>query len=403
MKYAPQQQFPVIDLCHVGGGGGGVDRILLRTARCLSNTEFASTICCIRREGDQAFDLDRRAAEAGVDYCEVTERSAFDRTTWRTLQLLVEERRPCIVHAHQYKATYFAWRLAQTPGVIPLVTCHGWTGNHWRERQVYYPLERKLICRFPQAIAVSSNIRNTLIRSGSQADRVQVLLNGIDPSAFQRDTAVRARIRAELGCQTGDVLLGAAGRLERQKRFDLLLEAVAILSKTHPQVRLLIAGDGQLRGALHEQIRRMGLEGRCQLLGYRADVAELFQAFDVMVQSSDYEGTPTVVVEAMALQIPVVATDAGGTAELATHGEHALIVPCRNPLALALAIASTLDQPIATAARVSAARQRVEGELSFDNRTQQLAAIYRALINRNVTTATSAAPNRAPACLEGVR
>ena len=207
-----------------------------------------------------------------------------------------------------------------------------------------------------------------------------MLLNGIDPCEFRRDLRIRERVRTQLGCQPGEVVLGAAGRVEQQKRFDVLVEALGILRRSHPQVRLVIAGEGSLRETLARQIRRLTLENRCQLLGYRADVADLYQAFDVLVQSSDYEGTPTVVVEAMALEIPVVATDVGGTVELAHHREHALIVPRRDPSGLARAIAETLDRPLATASRVFAARKRVEAELSFETRTRTLEAIYRELV-----------------------
>ena len=101
-----------------------------------------------------------------------------------------------------------------------------------------------------------------------------------------------------------------------------------------------------------------------------------FQAFDVIVQSSDYEGTPTVIVEAMALGVPVVATNVGGTAHLLEHETHGLLVPCRDPRALCQAVERTLDDPVARCRRLAAARQQVEERLSFPRRTRQLERIY---------------------------
>jgi len=109
----------------------------------------------------------------------------------------------------------------------------------------------------------------------------------------------------------------------------------------------------------------------------------VYQAFDILVQSSDYEGTPTVLVEAMALRIPVVATDVGGTSELLQDGIHGLLVPPRDPVALANAIEKTLDDRDATARQVAAARTRVEGELSFDARMRKLENIYCELAGKN--------------------
>ena len=375
----------VLDLISVDGAGGGAEKIVLRTASRANPDQFTSTMCCLCCADDPAYDMDVRAAELGIDYCDVVTRSKFDRSVLPALRKIVRDRRIAIVHAHGYKSAFFASRLARSEGVKPISTSHGWTGHHWRERFLYYPADRLIIRKFPLAIAVSSQIRDVLVRWGCRPERVRVVLNGIDPAEFRRDPNVAARVRDSLGVAPGDVVLGGVGRLEPQKRFDVLVDVMKLLMPHRPELRLFIAGEGSLKHELLGQIRRLGLSDRCRLLGHRSDVAELCQGFDVLVQSSDYEGTPTVVVEAMALQIPVVATDVGGTAELVKHGVHALIVPPRSPDTLADAIKKTLDNAEQTRQRVVAARQRVESDLSFDNRMHKLAEIYRGLIAANAT------------------
>jgi glycosyltransferase involved in cell wall biosynthesis len=260
-----------------------------------------------------------------------------------------------------------------------MATLHGWTGHSVRERFFYYPAEKLIVRGFPLVVAVSSQIRDTLIKWGGRPERIRVVPNGIDPDEFRRDESVAARARELLGVQRGDVVVGSAGRLELQKRFDVLLEATKLLLPRRPQLRLFIAGEGSLRSYLDSRIRQLGIADRCRLLGHRPDMREMYHAFDVLVQSSDYEGTPTVLVEAMALRIPVVATDVGGTSELVRDGIHGLLVPPRNPGALANAVERTLDDRDATARRVTAARTRVEGELSFDARMRKMEEIYREL------------------------
>jgi glycosyltransferase involved in cell wall biosynthesis len=139
-----------------------------------------------------------------------------------------------------------------------------------------------------------------------------------------------------------------------------------------------------MRDSLTRQLKQLGLDDRCRLLGYRSDICDLYQAFDILVQSSDSEGTPTVVVEAMALHVPVVATDVGGTRELAENEKHALLVPLRKPQALAAAIERTLTEKEATNKRLIAARRRVENELSFDRRIRQIENIYGELMEGNL-------------------
>ena len=113
----------------------------------------------------------------------------------------------------------------------------------------------------------------------------------------------------------------------------------------------MIVGEGTLRADLLLRAERLGIGRRCVLLGHRSDMVDLYQAFDLFVQSSDHEGSPTVVVEAMAMETPVVATAVGGTKELIEHGVHGLLVPRRDPEAMEAAIEATLDDLPSTARR----------------------------------------------------
>jgi len=206
------------------------------------------------------------------------------------------------------------------------------------------------------------------------------LANGIDPAAFRRNAARTAQVRSSLGIATTDAVVGAVGRLAWEKRFDVLVEAVARLLPRRPELKLIVAGEGDQRDALQRQIDRLGIAPGCRLLGHRTDVIDFYQAMDLFVQSSDHEGSPTVVVEAMAMEVPVVATRVGGTGELVEHEVHGLLVPRRDPSAMAAAIDRTLGNREATAGRVAAARRRVENQLSFDARTRALERLYHGLV-----------------------
>ena len=117
--------------------------------------------------------------------------------------------------------------------------------------------------------------------------------NGIDHRRFVRQRDREAAIRQELGYAPGDVVIGAVGRLEQEKRFDLLLEAFAAVFARDPRVRLAIVGEGSLREALDAQIQRLEIAGAARLLGHQSDVTKIQHAFDLLVQSSIREGTPS--------------------------------------------------------------------------------------------------------------
>lgn len=370
----------ILELRSVWGTGGGPEKTILQGARLADPAQFAVTVCYLRDARDPEFAIGARAAALGVDYVEIGERHSLDPRVWRELRQLVRKRAIDIVHSHDYKTDLLALLLARAEGVIPLATAHGWTGQSWREK-LYYVADKRLLGRFPRVIAVSNEIKQELEQCGLDGSRIQVVLNGIDPGQFCREPGQVGRLREALGLDPGDFVIGSVGRLEPQKRFDLLLEAFKVVKDQHPRARLLIAGEGACRPQLETQMRELHLEETCRLLGHRSDVTELHHAFDLFVQSSDYEGTPNAVLEAMALETPIVATAAGGTGDLMTDGVHALLVPRGEPEALARAIEQCLADPAGTGRRTAAARRRVEEDLSFDVRMKTVHAIYEALVH----------------------
>jgi glycosyltransferase involved in cell wall biosynthesis len=370
----------VLELRSVRGTGGGPEKTILIGAAAADPGRCRITICYIRDARDTVFGLDRWARQLDVDYVEVVERHSFDPRAWREVIRLARERDIDIIHSHDYKTNVIALAAGWSTGATPLSTAHGWTGRSRQEQWVYYPADKRVLARFPRVIAVSNEIRQELVRRGAPADRVTVLLNGIDSSAFRRRLPRRGPVRAACGLREDDVVIGAVGRLEVQKRFDLLLRVAASLTTCLPTLKLVVVGDGSQRTTLQTVARSLGISDRCRWLGHRTDIADLHHAFDVFVQSSDYEGTPNAVLEAMAMETPVVATDAGGTCELLDAERHALIVPPADEHSLASAIQRTLADPEGARTRTRAARNRVERDLSFAVRTRRLEGIYEELL-----------------------
>jgi len=363
----------------VQGTGGGAEKIILRTGSLIDSAQCQLKIYSIRHAYDADYDFNECCRSRELCHCEILQTSRFNNHVYRQLLDEVEASPPDFIHAHDYKSVYFARKIGMRYGIPTIATLHGWTGHSRKERYLYYPMERRLLRSFDRVLAVSSQIRDTYLRSGGDPEKVHVILNGIDPDEFTQNSSLRDKAREQLNLNVheDDLLLIGLGRLERQKRFDISLEAARRLRKAGQPCRLVIAGEGSQKSRLLHQITTQGLENYCHLIGHCEDVRSLYHAADILVQSSDYEGTPTVVVEAMAMQVPVVATDAGGTAELIDDSVHGRIVPCRDPQSLADAIMQTWNHRDTTAQYVFAARQRAENELSFASRTEQLLTHYK--------------------------
>ncbi len=376
----PERPIRVLELRSVRGTGGGPEKTILLGSARSDPLRFSVVVCYIRDLRDDAFEMESRARSLGVNYVEVLEQHSFDPSIWPKLVNLIRTHAIDIVHAHDYKTDLLTLLLARTQRVIPLATAHGWIRNTWRER-FYSSADAQILRIFPAVIAVSSKIKSTLVTRGARPERVHQIPNGVDHVQYRRRPDVRDRIRTALGISPGTPVIGAVGRLEPEKRFDLLLDAAAQLNRVNPTV--LIVGDGRQSHELVARATALGLAHRCQFTGQRSDVADLLQAMDVYVQTSDTEGIPNAVLEAMATEIPVVATDVGGTDELIEHGVHGTLVPAGSLDAIIRGIEDVFAHPERGLARARAARMRVERELSFDARMERVETIYRQLVEAN--------------------
>ena len=387
----PSRPVHVLELRSVRGTGGGPEKTILLSAAMADRERVQVTVCYLRDQRDGVFRIDERAAAlGGVDYLEVRERHSFDPHVWSRLRGLIAERHIDIVHAHDYKTDLLALLLSRATGVKALATVHGWTGHSRRERLLYYPADKRVLARLGRLIAVSSDIKRELIAHGADRSKITTILNAIDHHQYTRDPNRVAAARVAIGLAPEHFAIGAVGRLEPQKRFDLLMEAFAVLQRNHnSQLRLVIAGDGSLRTSLENLRIALGLRDRVILTGHVDDVQGLHHAFDLFVQSSDYEGTPNAVLEAMAMETPIVATEAGGTAELVHDGEHGRIIPIGSIDHLVDAIEAALFDPVTTRWMADRARRRVELELSFASRVRRVESIYLDMVRPEASLETA--------------
>jgi len=366
----------ILELRSVWGTGGGPEKTILLGAAQADPSRYAVTVCYIRDERDTVFNIDQRAKDLGVEYVDVRERNSFDWRVFPALRRIIRERGIDIVHAHDYKTDLLALLLARAENVIPFSTAHGFSGMSRKDR-AYYFVDRRLLARFPRVVVVSGRLKQELLDAGARPGRVTVIPNSVDHRQFQREDARwRAEARTRLQASPEQFVIGTVGRLEEVKRLDLLLDAFAPIAREHPHAVLAVVGDGPLKDALHAQAARLGLTARCRFMGHQSDVRLLLHGFDAYAQSSVSEGSPNAVLEAMAMSIPVVATDAGGTTDIMDHGVHGLIVPPLDVDALRAGIASLMTDTAGARTRAIAARARVEDELSFERRMRRLETIY---------------------------
>ncbi len=217
-------------------------------------------------------------------------------------------------------------------------------------------------------------------REGVDRARAVVIPNGIDPQDLAGRPA-KAAARRALGLPGDAWVFGTLGRLHEQKGQAYLLDAAARL-KTHlPRAVILLAGYGPLETALKDQARRLGIADRVRFLGYRPDVPLLLSAMDVFVLPSLWEGMSNAILEAMAAELPVVATSVDGNVEQVAEGETGFLVPPADAASLAEAMLRLARDATRAQEMGRRARARVEREFSLDRMTQSYVALYRRLLH----------------------
>ncbi|MGB5160105.1 MAG: glycosyltransferase [Thermoanaerobaculia bacterium] len=366
----------ILELRSALGSGGGPEKTILLGAAQADPSRYSVTVTYIRDLRDKMFDLDQRAEELGVDFVPVTERNSFDPRALTQLYRLIREREIDIVHAHDYKTDSFALPLCGLAGAIPMSTAHGWA-KFGRKDRLYNRWDKWVLGRYPLVIAVSAKIKSQLVEVGADPDRVRVIRNGVDTEVFRLDREAGRRLREAEGLPPDAQVIGAVGRLSDEKRFELLLEVAARLG-----LYAVLVGEGDERATLERRAAELGIGDRVKMLGHRSDTRNCHQMFDLYLQTSDTEGVPNALLEAMAVETPVVATDVGGTAEIIENGVHGLLVSKGDVDQMASAVRRTIEDRKATLRRVAKARDRVESELSFRHRMERLEGIYDELIRR---------------------
>jgi glycosyltransferase involved in cell wall biosynthesis len=354
-------------------GVGGAQSALYRLLFAVDRQRYApSVVCLYGGDGRTA----RRIRELGIPVHDLRLHAPWQFFAfWRLFRLLRRER-PALLHCWLFHANILGRVFGFLAGVPVIVTGRRSIviGKPWREH-----LNRITSWLDSGVIAVCERAREIEIeRARVRPDKVFTIYNGVapNPAALPRPDAWPA---GAPGCAR---IVICVGRLVPKNGIPDLLDAWASVAVTHPEARLWIAGDGMQRGELERRASTMSPLVRPRFLGLRDDLDRLLPRCSLLVQPSWFEGLSNAILEAMAAGLPVVATAVGGSPELVQHGRTGLLVPPRDPGALAEAIATMLDNPERGREIGALGRQRVAEHFSIEQMVRSTEALYERLLER---------------------
>ena len=333
------------------------------------------------------FDRDHNSAEfvsaaraLGLDVDVIPERGRFDRSVIGAMRKLVAQRSPDLIVTHQVKS-HFLLNLSRLWKKYPWVAFnHGYTTTD-RKVLLYNQLDRWSLPKADRVVTVCGVFAKSLVKMGVEQDRIHVQHNSIrlEPAVNARDVDL---LRGKLGLKPGERVILAVGRLSKEKaQIDLLRAFKSFIAATADiNTRLVVVGDGPERESLVEASASFGITHRVVFAGQTNNVDVYYAAADVLVNPSHSEGSPYVVLEAMAAGVPIVATEVGGVPEIVENNETALLVPANDPAAMAGAIALILSDIELSTRLTQNALNLVSSRFAPASYVQSLAELYRAVI-----------------------
>lgn len=285
-----------------------------------------------------------------------------------------------LLHTHDPKSNLVGLLAARQARVPTVATVHLHDTCTPRGR-MFRVLDLQTLRFFPKIIAVSRAVREELVAAHLPAERIQVVHNGVDVARFAKGAADRAAIwRERQGGGQGGTIISTVGRLTPQKGIHTFLQAARLIIQKQPNVRFWVVGSGPLRGDLEAVARSLGIDAAVQFLGHQRDIPAIVAASDILAVPSVREGLPMVVLEALALARPVVASAVGGISEIIEDGVSGWLIPPEQPAVLAERILHLVNHPEEGQSAGARGRVRVLSRFAAHEAARELASSYTGLL-----------------------
>lgn len=316
-------------------GIGGAENLLLSYLKRLDRSKYNFLVCALREKPDDLF------SEIS-NYAEVTNlgmNNKFNPSVIFQLRKLIKKTQPDIIHTHLFQARFYTTIAYQFSRRSVLIT-HKHNNVNLKKHNVFILLEMLSIIFNKKVIAISQSVKDSLKKFELVPEKkIFVLTNGIDYQKYNK-SAISKHFS-----NNRPLTIGTVCRLEWQKGLSYLLLAMNIILAKFPQTRLEIVGDGSLLGELQHLSKKLGISNSVFFFGKFAEVIPFYNRMDIFVLPSLYEGFGIVLLEAMASGVPIVATNVDGIKEVVIDGVSGILVPPKNPRAIADAILKIIENP----------------------------------------------------------
>ena len=370
----------------VTGTGGGPEKTILRSPKYANQNQFRMAAAYIHPKNDPEINqLKTNAQKAQCPIWTIGESGPADPRTLRQLLQLCKKLNVTVWHSHDYKSNLLGLLLKRRWNMKLITTVHGWTWDTTRAR-IYYHIDNWCLPRYDHVIAVSPKLVNHCKNQRVNNANLTYIPNAIDPHEYQRQRNT-TQAKAAMGIPENNLVIGVVSRFSIEKGIDRAIKAFALLQQKMTHTQLHLFGDGPMKKKLEALSQQLGIAHAVRFWGWQQQTKPCFEMMDTLLLPSLTEGLPNTVLEAMALGVPVAATNVGAITDLLDHG-HCGIILNQDHTSWPERIAYLLTSPYRRARIATLARARIENHYSFQRRMNHVFDVYRQVLGLTKTTNT---------------
>lgn len=314
----------------------------------------------------------------------IHERGPFDWRVVGQIIKLIDDLNVDILHTHDFRSNIFGLLAARWRRRPIVTTVHGWIANGTKGK-LYVTADKVGLRFFDHVITVSERTKGLVERALVPSRKISVISNALTLDHYQPDRNANT-FRRELGVGPDTLLIANIGRLSPEKGQREFLQAACELAPRRPDIKFILVGIGPDRKMLERFVADNGLVHAVTFADYRSDMINVYNGLDLVVQSSYTEGMPNVVLEALLMEVPVIATDVGGTAEIVEHEHTGVLMRPGSIDAIVTNIMAYLENPARHRAMARAGRRMVAERFDHSRRVEKLAVVYDSLLNGRISS-----------------
>jgi len=350
---------------------GGVEKQLFNLLKNYDRTKLTPYVCSLTGIGV----IGEMIQKTGVEVIPINSLShTFNLKTINHIRKIIREKNIKIVRSHQYHANLYgriAARLENVPCIVPSIH-----NLYTRDKKIHRRVINNILSNYcHKIITVSNAVREDVLRYDSvNPDKILVIHNGINLTEYKKN--ISHNLKNEFNFPEDTVVLGTIARLSTQKGQKYIINAIPQIIKKNKKIKFLFVGDGEMKDELQAQASALGIREFIHFAGFRKDVKDILNVIDIFVFPSLWEGFANSILEAMATEKPIIASDIPPIKEIITHKNNGFIIRKENSSDISDAIIYLLDNPDLMADLARNARKTVEDNFDIKITAQKYTNLF---------------------------